>query len=89
MNKAQAKRIERLTSLITRETKLPSGEGWMNGPVVFRAESAPDDSVMFSATNCTPERRWYETSCFALVFIGPRGGLRVSHREGFYRHIFK
>ena len=85
---AQIKTLNWLTNSITRGAQLSRGGEWMNGPVHFRIDDyvARDGSVMLSASNLSDQKKWFETYVHVIVWVGPRGGVRVAQVEGIGRY---
>lgn len=85
MNPKQARKVERLTNAIDRAARTSDGEGWMNGPVVFKVEQ-DHSTLWFYATNLTPEKRWFETTQSVMAVIGVRGGVTLYNAEGLIQY---
>lgn len=86
MKPSQLKSLIRMTNKITKCAQFGTIEGWINGPVVFTQEEV-SGSIMLVGTNCTDEKCWFETSIFVMVFIGVRGGVRITRCEGMNKFL--
>lgn len=72
MNKSQQRRIQHMTSRLSRMTH-------HDGTLTFRAEMQPGGAVLFTATNIysdTGGLQWFERTSDLYCIVGPRGGVR-------------
>lgn len=73
MNNAQRRRIQYMTSRLSRMTH-------HDGALIFKATVQPDGAVLFNATNIFSNDgrglQWFEQVADLYAIVGPRGGVR-------------